>query len=232
MVPHVVAEQPLCGEPLGAVRALKPLLCSVRAGEETEGAVRNEIKAQGTAPRAARETKGSLQPSWEPSSPARNSRHKDNPTNKQTKHVQGPGRLPFAQPLASLQPSCLCHTPLLRLFSVLAPGPQRRQAVSKLPTPDPFAPGAQAAPATQPPAQGAAPRPQQLTVQRSLTADVVEELGVVGEHPAAGGARHHLLLRVAAQVLPQLAAPFERAVAVCTERRERREGPPQQGSAG
>lgn len=49
VVPHVVTEQPLCGEPLGAVRALKPLLCSAGAGEETERAVRNEIKVQRTA---------------------------------------------------------------------------------------------------------------------------------------------------------------------------------------
>lgn len=58
------------------------------------------------------------------------------------------------------------------------------------------------------------PCPQELTVQHGLTADVVKELGVVGKHPTTGRAGHHLLLRVAAQVLPQLAAPFEGAVTV------------------
>lgn len=43
---------------------------------------------------------------------------------------------------------------------------------------------------------------------------MVEELGVVGKHPPTGGTGHHLLLRVAAQVLPQFAAALEAAVAV------------------
>lgn len=34
MVPHVVAEQPLRGKPLGAVGALEPLLCTGRAQRE------------------------------------------------------------------------------------------------------------------------------------------------------------------------------------------------------
>lgn len=49
MVPHMVTEQPLCGKPLGAVRTLKPLLCSMKAREKGEGAVRKEIKAETTA---------------------------------------------------------------------------------------------------------------------------------------------------------------------------------------
>lgn len=53
-----------------------------------------------------------------------------------------------------------------------------------------------------------------LTVQGGLAADVVEELGVVGKHPPTGGTGHHLLLRVAAQVLPQFAAALEATVAV------------------
>lgn len=55
MVPHVVAEQPLGGKPLGAVRALKPLLCSIGAREEE---VRKVIKAEGRTQRAASEVKG------------------------------------------------------------------------------------------------------------------------------------------------------------------------------
>lgn len=43
---------------------------------------------------------------------------------------------------------------------------------------------------------------------------MVEELGVVGEHPPTGWTGHHLLLRVAAQVLAQFAAPLEGAIAV------------------
>lgn len=40
MVPHMVTEQPLCGKPLGAVRTLKPLLCSIGAREKGERVVR------------------------------------------------------------------------------------------------------------------------------------------------------------------------------------------------
>lgn len=40
---------------------------------------------------------------------------------------------------------------------------------------------------------------------------MIEELGVVGEHAPAGGAGHHLLLGVAAEVLTELRAAFEGA---------------------
>lgn len=80
----------------------------------------------------------------------------------------------------------------------------------------PLAHRVQAAPAaqiSQPRPPPALPAPG-LTVQGGLAADVVEELGVVGKHPPAGGTGHHLLLRVAAQVLPQFAAALEGAVTV------------------
>ena len=57
MVPHMVTEQPLCRKPLGAVRTLKPLLCSIRVREKEEGVVRKEFKAERTAQRAASEKK-------------------------------------------------------------------------------------------------------------------------------------------------------------------------------
>lgn len=44
VVPHVVTEQPLCGEPLGTVRTLKPLLCSNGTKERGEGEVRKGPK--------------------------------------------------------------------------------------------------------------------------------------------------------------------------------------------
>lgn len=43
---------------------------------------------------------------------------------------------------------------------------------------------------------------------------MVKKLGVVGEHPPTGRTGHHLLLCVAAQVLPQFAAPLEGAITV------------------
>ena len=55
---------------------------------------------------------------------------------------------------------------------------------------------------------------QHLTLVSGLASDVVEELGVVGEHASTGRAGHHLLLGVASQVLPQLETPFERGPAV------------------
>lgn len=57
MVPHMVTEQPLGGKSLGAVRTLKPLLCSIGVREKGEGVVRKEIKAERTAQRAASEKK-------------------------------------------------------------------------------------------------------------------------------------------------------------------------------
>jgi len=44
VVPHVVTEQPLCGEPLGTVRTLKPLLCSNGTRKRGKGEVRKGPK--------------------------------------------------------------------------------------------------------------------------------------------------------------------------------------------
>lgn len=75
MVPHMVTEQSLCGKPLGAVRTLKPLLCSIRGREKKEGVVRKEIRAERTARRTANEKKRQLQCNWESFSPGRDSRY-------------------------------------------------------------------------------------------------------------------------------------------------------------
>lgn len=44
VVPHVVTKQPLCSEPLGTVRTLKPLLCSNGSRKRGEGEVRKGPK--------------------------------------------------------------------------------------------------------------------------------------------------------------------------------------------
>lgn len=44
---------------------------------------------------------------------------------------------------------------------------------------------------------------------------MVKELGVAGVHPPTARACHHLLLGVAAQVLPQLRTPFSSGFAIC-----------------
>ena len=52
-----------------------------------------------------------------------------------------------------------------------------------------------------------------LTVGLGLALDVVEELGVAGEHSPAGGAGHDALLGVAPQVLPQPVLYLEEGLA-------------------
>ena len=54
-----------------------------------------------------------------------------------------------------------------------------------------------------------------LTLGLRLPVEVVEQLGVAGEHAAAGGAGHHLLLGVAPQVLPQTVPDLKEGVATC-----------------
>lgn len=52
-----------------------------------------------------------------------------------------------------------------------------------------------------------------LTDWLGLPVQVIEQLGVAGEHAAAGGTRHQLLLSVAAHVLPQTVPDLEVGVA-------------------
>lgn len=98
MVPHMVTEQPLCGKPLGAVRTLKPLLCSMKAREKGEGVVRKEIKAETTAQKEGK--RGSYSRAGNPSLQAdtADTDYKAK-QNKQIKsHLQRPICLPFTQP--------------------------------------------------------------------------------------------------------------------------------------
>ena len=54
-----------------------------------------------------------------------------------------------------------------------------------------------------------------LTLGLRLPVEVVEQLGVAGEHAAAGGAGHHLLLGVAPQMFPQAVPDLKEGVATC-----------------
>lgn len=53
-----------------------------------------------------------------------------------------------------------------------------------------------------------------FTIHVFLSNDVVKELGVVGVHPPTSWTGHHLLLGVAAQVLSELGAPFNRGFTI------------------
>lgn len=59
-----------------------------------------------------------------------------------------------------------------------------------------------------------------LTFHVFLPNDVVKQLGVVGVHPPTAWTCHHLLLRVASQVLSQFRTPFDSGFTICrvTER--------------
>lgn len=54
-----------------------------------------------------------------------------------------------------------------------------------------------------------------LTVWLGLPVQVVEQLSVAGEHAAAGGTGHQLLLSVAPHVLPQAVPDLEERVTAC-----------------
>lgn len=54
-----------------------------------------------------------------------------------------------------------------------------------------------------------------FTLWLGLSVDVVEELGVAGEHAAAGGAGHQALLSVAAQMLPQTVLDLKECITTC-----------------
>jgi len=54
-----------------------------------------------------------------------------------------------------------------------------------------------------------------LTLWLRLSVEVVKELCVTGEHAAARGAGHHLLLGVASQVFPQAVLDLKEGIATC-----------------
>jgi len=53
-----------------------------------------------------------------------------------------------------------------------------------------------------------------VTFHGALPYDVVKEFSVVSVHPPTAWTCHHFLLRVAAQVLPQLRTPFSRCFTI------------------